>query len=237
MAKKINNEYKEGNYEYYILQVIGDVCKKNRYPIKQKYAEAIAEFRNSNDPSLKNSNAKISAENVRPNMSRALDRLCKKDNPPIVCIRGKYYVPNNAEYLYEILSEKFLCYLVDKIVVDNKEVFLMSYNACALWAHKNPNFVDEENVEGAVEEYEQEGKQYTTAHKFIAECLEEYCFAVFGERNFIQVMVKCTNDIGGVPDERSKDFAVIRALEYAITRIYERQHITLEPTTIPKFKG
>jgi hypothetical protein len=81
MAEKINENYKEGNYEFYILQVMKKVCEKDKYPIKQKYAEAIAEYRNENDPSMQNSmdrKVRFTAENVRPNLSRALDRLCDK---------------------------------------------------------------------------------------------------------------------------------------------------------------
>ena len=232
-------EYREGNYEFYIEKVFDEVCKKNRYPIKQKYAEAIARYRNKNDPSLKNIKEKeyFTAENVRPNVSRALDRLCNKENPPIICIQNKYYVPNNGEYLYEILCDKYLSYLQDKIIVENKDVLLISYNMCAFWAYKNPNYLEEDlDINEELEEFESNGKTLQTAHSYIARCLEDYCFGVFGESDFIQVMVKHSNNIGVVPNEKSKDFAVIRALEYALIRIYEQQHNTLKPVKIPDFQ-
>ena len=107
MSGNTEEIYKEGNYEFYIEKVKDDVCKKYRYPIKQKYAEAIAEYRNLHDPSMLNSKKKYKAEDVRGNLSKAIDRLCKKNNPPLVCIREKCYVLNNGDYLYEILCEEF----------------------------------------------------------------------------------------------------------------------------------
>ena len=236
MSGSSKEVYKEGNYEFYILKVMDDVCKKDKYPIKQKYAEAIAEYRNEHDPSLRNKSFKFKAENVRPNVSRALDRLCKRKNPPIVCFNEKYYVLNNAMYLYERLSEEFLSFLKDRIIIDNREVLLMSYNVCAFWAYKNPDFPEDSNC-SEIEEYEESGVLRQTAHKYIAECLGEYGFGIFGERNFIQVMVKCTTELGVVPNETSKDFAVIRALENAVTRLYEKQNKVIKRADIPDFKG
>lgn len=230
------NSYKEGNYEFYILQVMNEVCEKHKYPIKQKYAEAIAEYRNEHDPSMDSKKFKFKAEDVRPNMSRALDRLCKKENPPIICFNGKYYVPNNAMYLYERLSEEYLNFLKDRIIVDSKEVLLMSYNVCAFWARKNPDFQDETEDSDEVEEFEENGVLNKTAHKCIAECLGEYGFGVFGEKSFIQVMVKCTTELGIVPNKKSDEFAVIRALENAVSRIYENQHRTIKLAKTPDFQ-
>lgn len=234
MSDKTEEIYKEGNYEFYIEKVKDDVCKKYRYPIKQKYAEAVAEYRNLHDPSMITSKKKYKAEDVRGNLSKAIDRLCKKSNPPLICIREKCYVLNNGDYLYEILCEEFFKYLKDRIIVDEKGVLLMSHNVCAFWAHKNPNFeeCDPEIIADLVS-FNENDKEYHTAHKYIAECLGDHCFAVFGEEKFIQVMVKVTAELGVLPDDKSKDFAVVRALEYAIARIYEKQHIVIKSLLTP----
>lgn len=227
--KKSKPSYKEGNYEFYIMEVINDVCNKDKYPIKQKYAEAIAKYRNEHDPTLLNLESDqreeclYEAENVRPNVSKTLDRMCNKDNPKVLCFGGKYYVPNNNKYFYEKLGEEFQRYLKDKIIVDEKQVMLISYNVCAFWAHANPSLYDEYGDTESSENKESK-KIHKTVHEIIAECLGDYGFGVFGEKNFIQAMVKCTEELGVVPNENSRDFAVIRALEYAITKIYEQQH-------------
>jgi hypothetical protein len=144
-------------------------------------------------------------------------------------IRGKYYVVNDDKYLYEILSEKFLEYLQDKIIVEQKEVVLLSYNSCAFFAYKKSTASeDDSHITDEIEVFELNNEKCETVHNDIAACLGDYCFAVFGQHEFVQVMVKHTRELGVVPDEHSKDFAVIKALEYAITRIYERQHIVIK---------
>lgn len=201
------------NYEEYVLEVMEQVCRNNSHPIKQMYAEAVAELKTKKEGNVR---CKFKPEDVRPNVSKAIDRLCSKDNPPLICYKGKYYVPNRGEYLFEKLSEEFWLYLRERVVVDKKEVLLISYNTCALWVSKNPGFSDEEQ------------EKDKSVSDYIAECLGDYGYAVFGTDNFFQVMVKCTKELGIVPNENSNEFSVIRALEEAITRIYEETHITLK---------
>ena len=87
---------------------------------------------------------------------------------------------------------------------------------CAFWVSKNPEYS------------KKNGDTEISVQEYIAECLGDYAYAIFGEENLVQVMIKCTTDLGVVPDENSNDFAVIRALEEALTRIYENKHLRLE---------
>lgn len=210
----MENDNKRIEYEYYILQVMDMVSQLYTYPIKQRYAEAVAELKTKKECK---GNSKLKAKDVRPNVSKAIDRLCAEENPKILCYKGKYYVPNNSRYLFEKLSEEFFSYLRGKIIVENKQVLLISYNTCAIFAKLNPDY-----------EKNNSDNNYTI-QECISDCLGDYCYAVLGEDSFCQVMVKCTTDLGVVPNKNSKDFAVIRALEEAITRVYEEVHLTLKP--------
>ena len=201
---------KKNEYEPLVEKVMDQVCEKYTYPIKQKYAEAIAELKSKDCAP----GTGFTPESVRSNVSRAIDRMCDETPPRLLCYKGKYYIPNNEKYLFEKLSEDFYKYLHTRIQVDKKKVLFISCNTCAFFASIKPDYKEKEEEKGF------------SIHQYIGNCLDDYLFAIFGEDNFVQAMVKCSTDFAYIPDKYSIDFTVLRALENALTRIYEEDHRT-----------
>lgn len=194
-------------YEGYVLELIDKVTSEYGYPQKKHYNFEVAKLRTIRECQGSN---KYTSEQVNPGVSRAIDKLSKGTYSPLIRYRSHYFLPNTSKYLFEKLSEEYLDFLNDKIKVESKDVCLISYNMCALFATPLTNM---------------------SVNDCIAECLAENAYAVLGEDDFFYVVVKCSNELGVVPDKDSKEFVVIRSFQEAIYRLYEKQHIQLTKKT------
>lgn len=198
------------SYQEYITEVIEAVTREFKYPRKKEYSIAVAKLKTKRE--CKNG-GRYTADQVRPSVSKAIDKMVADPKGNLICYQNKYYLPKTEKYLYEKLSEEYLNYLRDKIKVIQKDVCLISYNMCAVWAESLENSDTDSDV-----------------YHCLSECLGEYCYAISGEEDFSYVIVKCSDNISVVPDQQSKEFAVIRALATAISNLYSEQHITLQKT-------
>lgn len=187
-------------YEKYVLELVDKVTKEYGYPQKKHYNIEVAKLRTTRECK---GVGKYTAEQVNPNVSRAIDKLSKGTDSPLIRYRKRYFLPNTNQYLFEKLSEEYFDFLDGKIEIKSKEVCLISYNMCALIATPLTKI---------------------SVNDCIAECLDENTYAILGEDDFFCVVVKCPSELGIVPNENSKEFVVIKALQEAVVRLYEKQH-------------
>jgi hypothetical protein len=229
----MNEKNTAQKYREYILAVLDTVYARTDYPQKKDFAIEVAKAKTTAED-LKH--AKYTPEQVRPSVSKAIDRLCLEKDSPILRYK-KYYVRNTSKHLFEKLSEEYAEYLRDRIIVENPHVLLISHNMCAFWASENPEYGKEAipldaNANGAevISVKSSENEQRATVHEYIAECLGDNSYAVFGQDNFIYAMVMCSSDPepGIIPGADSREFVVIRALEDAIRRLYKEKRIQLK---------
>ncbi len=224
----MNKKNTAQKYREYILAVLDTVYARTDYPQKKDFAIAVANVKTKNEC---NGDGEFTPDQVRPSVSKAIDRLCQEKNPQILRYK-KYYVRNTPKHLFEKLSEEYANYLRERIIVDKPNVLLISHNMCAFWASDNPIYggdtiTSDANTTEAEEDSvgTNENKKCDMVHEYIAECLGDDGYAVFGEDNFIYAMVMCSPTPGKIPGEDSREFIVIRALEDAIRRLYKEKHI------------
>lgn len=216
-------------YDDFVIQASKKLTVESDYPQCKDYditvaqirtaqakaeAKAEAEKRGEENGELKY--AKYTPEQVHSNVFRSLQRLSNSSNGPIIRYR-KYYLPNDPKYLFEKLSEEFFEYLDEKIKVEKRFCYA-SYNAGAFYASSLCDMGVGECIEL---------------------CLDEYLYAVLEAENVFYVIVKYPNsdeiqshndcipkDID-IPNKNSKEFVVLRALESAINRLFDKQHIRI----------
>jgi hypothetical protein len=210
MANELN--YKP--YREHIIQAITTLSKKNILPKKKDIAAEVAKLKEAEDPLGK---AKYTAKQVRPSISRVVDKLCQEFDPPILCYKKKYYLPNDPPHLYAKLSEEYIEYLRDKIVVNSRVVHLISYNMCVIHVSSNPNYIPPEG------KFETDDAQII-AMQHIADCIDNAWVDIWGEGSLQFVLVKYSSGTGIVPNENSHEFAIIKALEDALVRLYDETH-------------
>lgn len=200
MTKKKSGK-REPIYTDFVLNVMDAVCAETKYPQSKHYDIAVAKLRTTNK------DGKYTPAQVHSNVLRALKRLSTGTDNVLIRYK-KYYLPNQPKYLLEKLSEEYFECLNAKINVPLRPC-LISYNMGAFYA----SAVADEKV-----------------RECIANCLQEFCYKILKSEDFYLVIVSCPRaggNQGFVPNKGSKEFTVLKALEDAFCRIYDKQHISL----------
>lgn len=192
---------KPSKYENIILQIARNfhtAGKKNNRKVDY-YTEIEKKLKEKVPP-----NAKYpSAEQMRSQVSRVISKLSDGTNGKLLCIQGKYYVLNLATYFEEKLTEEYYLFLKEKIVAKRRDILRMTHNTCVVLVEPKNNNEDISEI--------------------FSDCLGSNWFASMEGENSLLIMIKCNSESKKVPDEKSKEYVLMKALENAITRIYEDQ--------------
>ena len=201
-SNKPNNN-KKSIYDNYVLEIAKTIVEKYEYPQKKHYNYEVAKLKTNRECSK---GGKYTQDDVNSSVSRSLDRLSKGINSPLIRYK-KYFFPNTPKYLFEKLSVDYFDYFDKRIKVDKKEVCIMSYNTCAFYAT-------------SMTEY--------SVSELVSDCLYDDLYSILEVDNYYQIVVNNQKELGSVPGKDSKEFTIIRALQDALFRLYEKQHKQLK---------
>lgn len=186
-------------YKRFILATAKEFQKnKNHRPRKRDYCTEVVKLVN-NTPGYE----KTTEEKARPQISKTIDKMSQGTSNDLLCLQGKYYVINNDTYFDEKLTEECYLTLRGRISVTRKDILKISYNMCGVKIKAKDN---DEDIK-----------------KIVSDCLGENCFSVLKSKNLVLIMIKCNADDNSVPTENSREYTIMKAIEGAISRIYEDQ--------------
>ena len=200
--KKQNVKEKKKKYKDYIVDVTSNVCKKITYPQKNDYVKAIVEIKNEVDGVQ---DQPYTTENLRSGISKALDSLVSEGK--YLCMKNEagklYYVPNCGKYKQRYHKDRIFNDIKDKVTVVDKDILIVSYNVCAI---KVAPIGD------------------VKIKKLFEDCLEGYCYHILKNQTFVYITLRSQSELLEIPNEKSDEYVVIKALGQAIRKLYNIQN-------------
>ena len=151
---------------------------------------------------------------IRSGISKAIDNLVSTGDFLCMCNEDEkpYYVPNVGKYRQRYYKDNIFNAIKDSIKIVDKDILIVSYNVCAIKAEP----IGDVNIK-----------------EVFRNCLGDKCFHILKNQTFLYIMLKNRNDKLEIPNEKSDEYIVIKALGQAIKKLYNIQN-NIPPKNIKK---